>query len=119
MGVKHYILRVEFQWRTSEHFHMVLHVVNGISLDEIHKAFDSAKFTVVKSFDFSHLPAEERKKREAEELESQRLAAQKKVEEFSTLTLGLTALHPEPKPDNWPPKEGINAAPPATAFADS
>ena len=96
-------------FRSSEHFHMVLRVVKGLSLHTIHSAFSLSKFEVLtmnNEGDLSEVPEEEQ--REAAEEHEAVEEHRRLVEQFSSLRLGLTAVHPEPNPQQWPPPEGPN-----------
>ena len=109
LGVIDYILRVEFQYRSSEHFHMVLRVMHGVSLDTVHNAFRRSKFEIItmKEEDlFNQLPVE--KQFEAAEDHETVVTARHLVQEFSSLRLGQTAVHPQPDHRQWPPPEGPN-----------
>ena len=97
-----------FACRSTEHFHCVLRVLDGLSVDTIHAAFRLSNFEVVNSKEdaFENLAAEEQAAAMAdhEAVEEQRRVAEK----FSSLRLGETALHPEPDPQQWPPPQGPN-----------
>ena len=107
LGVVDYMVRIEFQYRSSEHFHMILRVLDGISVDTIHEAFKQSKFEVLRGKgELDNLSAEE--KVALFEGHTQTEACRRTVEEFSTFRLGQTAIHPESDPTQWPPPEGLN-----------
>ena len=88
---------------------MVLRVLRGLSLDTIHSAFRYSKFEVLElntEGDLSEVSEDEQlaATQDHEAVEEQR----RLVEQFASLRLGLTAVHPEPNPQQWPPPEGPN-----------
>ena len=88
---------------------MVLRVVKGLPLDTIHTAFRYSKFELLNlncQGNLSDVPEEEllAADEDHEAVEAER----RLVEEFSSLRLGLTAVHPEPNPLQWPQPEGRN-----------
>ena len=88
---------------------MVLRVLKGLSLNTIHTAFKYSKFELLslnKDNELSDVTPEEELEaaEEHEAVEEQR----RLVEEFAGLRLGLTAVHPERDPLQWPPPEGEN-----------
>ena len=102
LGVMDYLIRCEFQYRSSEHFHMVLRVKNGLSLDTIEESFKCHSFDVKKcTDDFT-----------TEELFNVMDIEQKraKVREFASFQAGLSSLHPEFNHKEWP--EGDNSSAP-------
>ena len=100
------VLTIAF--RSTEHFHCVLRVLHGLSVDTIHAAFRLSKFEVVNADEdaFENLAEEEQTAAmdDHNTVEEQR----RLVEEFSSLRLGETAVHPEPNPQQWPPPQGPN-----------
>ena len=106
--------------RSSEHFHMVLRVLKGLSLNTIHTAFKYSKFELLslnKDNELSDVTPEEELEaaEEHEAVEEQR----RLVEEFAGLRLGLTAVHPERDPLQWPPPEGENREKPRENCSES
>ena len=88
---------------------MVLRVHKGLSLDTIHAAFRHSKFELLEmkeDANISDLPAEEQL--DAADDHEAVQEARRLVEEFSSLRLGQTAVHPEQDPRQWPPPEGPN-----------
>lgn len=88
---------------------MVLRMLAGLSLDVIHDAFRYSKFELIdtrEDANITELPEEEQM--EAAEDHETVEEARRLVEEFSSLRLGQTAVHPEPDPKQWPPQEGPN-----------
>jgi hypothetical protein len=88
---------------------MVLRVLGGLSLATIHAAFRYSEFELLSLSNNGDLTsvAEEVQlaaAKDHEDVEEQRHL----VEEFASLRLGLTAVHPEPNPQQWPPPEGPN-----------
>ena len=106
MGVIDYILRVEFQYRSSEHFHMVLRLLDGVPVDEVHRAFTLSEFEV-KGIEKVDKLAPEEQDRIGQDHERV-LASRTRVADFSTFRLGQTAIHPQKDPKQWPGKEGLN-----------
>ena len=90
LGLKDYILRYEAQSRGTMHCHMLLSLEKGISTKELQKA-------LIK-------PTEEMSPREKMESEQ----AKSKLINLSANTLGVSALHPNPDPKNWPAPYGNN-----------
>ena len=106
MGVIDYILRVEFQYRSSEHFHMVLRLLDGVPVEDVHRAFTASQFEVKGVEKLGKLSPEEQ---EQLLLDHNRvLASRAQIAEFSTLRIGQTAIHPQKDPKQWPPTEGLN-----------
>ena len=111
MGVIDYILRVEFQYRSSEHFHMVLRLLDGVAVDDVHRAFTLSEFEV-KSVQkdgmekIGKLPPEQQQQIRLDH--ERALASRAQVADFSTFRIGQTAIHPQKDPKQWPAKEGLN-----------
>ena len=93
LGVKHSICRYEVQARGTIHVHMLLHVQDGPSHTDLERAFQNP----------DGLP-EERK----EEV----LQSQDKIAQFTAETLGISAIHPNPVPQEWPAPYGQNVQTP-------
>ena len=106
LGVIDYILRVEFQYRSSEHFHMVLRLLDGVSVDTVHRAFSLSEFEVEDIEKIGALPPEEQARIAADH--ERTLDSRRQVADFSTFRLGQTAIHPQKDPKQWPGKEGLN-----------
>ena len=106
LGVIDYILRVEFQYRASEHFHMVLRLLDGVSVDNVHRAFTLSEFEVKGVEEVGKLPPEEQERVRADHENA--LASRRQVADFSAFRLGQTAIHPQKDPKQWPGKEGLN-----------
>ena len=106
LGVVDYIVRVEFQYRAAEHFHMVLRLLDGASVDAVHQAFSASEFEVLSQEKFDKLPPE--KKASVMEAHAQAEVSRRYMADFSTFRLGQTAIHPEPNPTQWPPPEGLS-----------
>ena len=106
LGVVDYIVRVEFQYRSSEHFHMVLRLLDGASVDAVHEAFSASEFEVLDQEKYDGLPPE--KQASVMEAHARAEASRQYMADFSTFRLGQTAIHPEPNPTQWPPPEGLN-----------
>ena len=88
---------------------MVLRIARGLSLDTIHSAFRHSKFEILNMKEDVNIAdlSEEEQTAAADDHETVE-AARRLVEEFSTLRVGQTAVHPEPNPKQWPPPEGPN-----------
>ena len=83
LGAKHYICRYEVQARGTIHAHILLHIQDGPSHSDMERAFKNAEA----------LPNEAR----GEVLESQQ-----KMASFAAHHLGISGMHPNPKPPEWP-----------------
>ena len=106
LGVVDYIVRVEFQYRSSEHFHMILRLLDGASVEAVHEAFSLSEFEVLDKEKYDVLPPE--KQASVMEAHERAEASRRYIADFSALRLGQTAIHPEPNPTQWPPPEGLN-----------
>ena len=106
LGVLDYIIRVEFQYRSSEHFHMILRLLDGASVEAVHEAFSLSEFEVLDKEKYDVLPPE--KQASVMEAHARAEASRRYMADFSTFRLGQTAIHPEPNPTQWPPPEGLN-----------
>ena len=109
LGVVDWIIRCEFQYRSTEHFHMVLRLKDGLSLDTVQEAFE------VHGFD---LAREDAPQREDSRHAQERIGPKRdKVIDFVTNRLGLSAVHPENDPTLWPGPEGqARSAPPGNCL---
>ena len=106
LGVLDYIIRVEFQYRSSEHFHMVLRLLDGASVEAVQAAFSASKLETLTEEKFDALPEES--KTSILEAHARAVASRHDIANFSTFRLGQTAIHPEPNPVQWPAPEGLN-----------
>ena len=106
MGVIDYILRVEFQYRSSEHFHMVLRLLDGVSVDDVHRAFSLSQFEVKGMDAVAGMPPDMQEKIYQDHRDV--LASRELVADFSTFRIGQTAIHPQKDHKLWPGKEGLN-----------
>ena len=106
MGVIDYILRVEFQYRSSEHFHMVLRLLDGVSVDDVHRAFSLSQFEVKGMDAVAGMPSDMQEKIYQDHRDV--LASRELVADFSTFRIGQTAIHPQKDHKLWPGKEGLN-----------
>jgi len=88
LGVEEWICRYEVQARGTIHAHLLLHVKGGPSHGDLECAFKSA-------------------------LSPEVLEAREKVTRFSSHTVGISAVHPNPNPVNWPGPHGQNVYTPS------
>ena len=90
LGLQEYIIRYEAQNRGTIHAHMLLSLEKGISNEELQKAFreTNGEMPVIEKVDIEQ--------------------AKKKLIEFSVNTVGITAMHPNPDPKEWPSPYGSN-----------
>ena len=104
-GGEDFIFRFEFQNRGSIHCHMVISVKHGPSYCEMELARKAlpnfAECKNQEEFD------------EAAELAEKINAAKKRIEEFNSHIMGVSAIHPEFDPFNWPSPYGHNIYKPA------
>ena len=109
LGVEDFIIRCEFQYRSTEHFHMVLRVRDGLSLDTVEDAFTQHYFDLVKSPEY----LSEKNLQEQQRVQPMR----DQVVDFVVNRLGISTVHPEPDPALWPAPEGRNpSAPPVNCL---
>ena len=94
---------------------MVLRILRGLSLDTLQAAFSHSKFELLnmrEDIDVADLSQEVQV--EAANDHERVETARRQVEEFASLRVGQTAVHPEPDPRQWPPPEGPNRDRPTT-----
>ena len=96
LGLKDYIIRYEAQNRGTMHAHMLLCLDNSISPKELEKAFIK--------------PTEQMPM--ADKLENEQ--AKNKLINFSVNTIGVSAVHPNSDPKQWPSPFGSNVYCPPT-----
>ena len=99
-GGEEFIRRYEFQHRGSIHCHMVMSVEHGPSCGEM----DLARK------DFPNLATCEIQEQHnaATTLSEHIKASKKKIEEFNSHIMGVSAIHPDVDPANWPAPYGQN-----------
>ena len=90
LGLKDHIIRYEVQNRGTMHAHMLLCLKKSVSTMELQKAF------IKPTVDMPN--AEKLANKEAKE----------KLIDFSVNTLGVSAVHPNPDPKQWPSPFGSN-----------
>jgi ubiquitin C-terminal hydrolase len=100
LGAIDWIIRCEFQHRSSEHFHMVLRLKDGLSRQTIETAF--RKY----GFDVAALSGDEPVRKPGEPSQAQVLRARADVMNMAVHRVGLMANHPELNRSNWPEPEG-------------
>ena len=110
LGVVDWIIRCEFQYRSTEHFHMVLRVKDGLSLDIVEEAFKTHEFDIVK--DQTNLWRPESL------LARDRVGIKRdRVVDFVMNRMGISAVHPVNEIDLWPgPEGGARSAPPVNCL---
>ena len=89
LGVKNSICRYEVQARGTIHVHMLLHIHNGPSHSDLEGAFQNSDGV-----------SDERK----EEV----VRSQDRIVQFTSQMLGISAIHPNPNPQEWPAPFGQN-----------
>jgi hypothetical protein len=89
LGVKNSICRYEVQARGTIHVHMLLHIHNGPSHSDLEGAFQNPDGV-----------SDERK----EEV----VRSQDRIVQFTSQMLGISAIHPNPNPQEWPAPFGQN-----------
>jgi len=89
IGAEDWILRYEVQARGTIHAHILVQVKNGPSHQDLKQGYCDAK-------------------RMPENLRQATVDSQNKIIEFSTEVLGISGLHPNPKPIDWPGPYGQN-----------
>ena len=105
LGALDWIIRCEFQHRSTEHFHMVLRLKDGPSIDTVKLAFATYSFDVN---DAVVLP--NRKEPSPEAVKE----ARANIIDMGINRIGLVANHPELDANNWPQPEGLRSGRPAT-----
>ena len=104
-GGKNYIRRYEFQHRGSIHCHMVMSVKNGPSCGDMELAKEE-----LPNFDDCQTEHEIAVATEKAEKIKQ---ARQKITHFTSYIMGVTAIHPEINPTEWPAPYGHNIYKPA------
>ena len=89
-GGEHYIKRYEFQHRGTIHCHMVMSVVNGPTCHDMKTASKSVP-------KMQNINGDEELKA-AQELTDQIMSARKKLADFNSHLVGVSAIHPETDP---------------------
>ena len=95
MGAEDWIVRYEVQARGTIHAHLLLRMKGGPSHQDMKNAYQDISKVL-----------EEKK----EEIRT----AQEKIVHHSTTVLGISALHPNPDPKEWPAPYGQNVYTPPT-----
>ena len=121
LGAIDWIIRCEFQQRSSEHFHMVLRLKDGLSRDTIEAAFKVYGWDAwVESTDEqgpSQSDADDTQDEEAMAAARQERVkaetARAAVTDMAVQRLGLRATHPTLDPVDWPEPEGRQSARPS------
>ena len=114
LGVSHWILRHEYQSRSSLHWHLAVRM-EGLLLADAEKAFKNYRFDL--DWDETDLTEMERENPEMQKLlrthpvvsagEQQRVEeARRRTVDFATNHLGISEVHPQPDPKEWPGPEG-------------
>ena len=102
LGVKDYIIRYEAQHRGTIHAHLLLSMPWGPSASDL-------KYAYIKE-------EQENASTGPSTMNTKIREAKVKVEDFTTV-LGVSAVHPEKNPQDWPPPEGqANRAPPTNVL---
>ena len=104
-GGKNYIRRYEYQHRGSIHCHMVMSVKNGPSCGDMELAKEE-----LPNFDDCQTEHEIAVATEKAEKIKQ---ARQKITHFTSYIMGVTAIHPEINPTEWPAPYGHNIYKPA------
>ena len=88
---------------------MVLRVLRGLSLQTIHTAFRYSEFELLQLNHGDNIAEVPEDKQRVAAMDHRVVEQQRRfVEQFASLRLGLTAVHPEPRSQQWPPPEGLN-----------
>ena len=116
LGVLDWIVRSEYQGRKALHWHIAARM-KGLSLTDIRKAFKVYGFDVRSSED-SFSQEEENQEENYEDVSPEEqaliLESRQKVVEFAVNHLGLSSVHPQENPKQWPGPEGQNVSKPLT-----
>ena len=104
-GGTNYIRRYEFQHRGSIHCHMIMSVKNGPSCIDMDLAKEELP-NIEECLSEDELAAATER---TEKIKEARL----KMTQFTSYTMGISAIHPEVKPYEWPPPHGQNIYKPA------
>jgi hypothetical protein len=100
LGAIDWIIRCEFQHRSSEHFHMVLRLKDGLSRYTIETAFKKY------GFDVAAMSGDEPVQKPGEPSRAEVLWTRAAVIDMAVHRVGLMANHPELNHENWPEPEG-------------
>ena len=106
LGGKEYIMRFEFQHRGSIHCHMVMSVRNGPSCGDM-------EFAKMPLPNLDECDTEEEIKIAIDKI-AKIQAAQKKLAQFNSEIIGISAIHPDADPNKWPAPQGQNVYKPKT-----
>jgi hypothetical protein len=118
LGIKEYIIRYEWQHRGCIHAHILLSVNGGPSQEELTMAFktkinEKVQEELDKLLECSNSPPDAILAAENDlKLLREVKAAREKVLLFGTEHLGLSGIHPDLDPYNWPPPYGQNTTSP-------
>ena len=104
-GGENYIRRYEFQHRGSIHCHMVMSVKNGPSCGDMELANEELPNLDDCQTDQDIAVATDR----AEKIKEARI----KMTQFTSYLMGISAIHPETNPSEWPAPHGQNIYKPA------
>jgi hypothetical protein len=102
LGAIDWIIRCEFQHRSSEHFHMVLRLKDGLSRHTIETAFRQY------GFDVTALTGDEPVRNPGEPSQAEVLQARDDVIDMAVHRVGLMANHPELNRENWPDRRATD-----------
>ena len=105
LGALDWIIRCEFQHRSTEHFHMVLRLKDGPSIDTVKMAFATY------SFDVNDAVVLPNGKEPSPEVVGE---ARADIIDMAINRIGLVANHPELDANNWPQPEGLRSGRPTT-----
>ena len=105
LGALDWIIRCEFQHRSTEHFHMVLRLKDGPSIDTVKMAFTTY------SFDVKDAVVVPNGREPSPEVVAE---ARANIIDMGINRIGLVANHPELDANNWPQPEGLRSGRPAT-----
>ena len=127
MGIVDYIVRYEYQARKSLHWHMAARML-GLSMQDLVAACKKYDFDVKLSSEEEQEMSEQEindynkmmyrgavtDHPPTEEFKSHVQSCRERVVDFTTMDLGLSAVHPQSDPKCWPAPEGINTERPVT-----
>ena len=128
LGAIDWVIRCEFQHRSTEHFHMVLRLKDGPSINTVKTAFATYKFDVKSAV---VLPKKQESEVAAEEHSTEKVTEEPSTDEkepspevvaearaaiidMAINRIGLVASHPELDANNWPQPEGLRSGRPTT-----
>ena len=126
LGIVDYIIRSEYQSRSSVHWHMAGRMV-GLSMDDIKRACAKYDFDVqlLDPAEFSSQEMRDYEKKlkkdgyvfdhpQTDEFKQEVLDSRDKVIKFATQKFGLSSCHPQADPKLWPGPEGQAVSRPRT-----